>query len=405
MAGTEHPVVRGRRGILVISGFLAAAMATGALLFLLGWWLFGGSLPEVVPSGATIRVLLATDDRHVRLSSTDGARVMGLAGEPSITLSAGAAVEAEITREGVDLPGFLSSAEGLRLVSSTGGAIVVDGRRYRGDLLVLPEDGRLRVVNEVDLESYVRGVVGAEMPPTSPSQALAAQAVLARSFALVLRDRNLTRNPPRPWDLTDGTSSQVYGGMEVECHRTDRSVAVTRGQVLHRSGHVVEGSFHASCGGRTSAARAVFALDPAPEAGVSCPGCRSEDVRWSVVVPRARLEQAVRACGVKGPVLELSSGMVDDGGRWLDLSVRTDKGVATISANRFRLEMGPGTVRSMAIDGVQVDGDRVLLSGKGHGHGVGLCQRGARVLAETGFSASEILSHYFVGVALGRSGA
>ena len=126
------------------------------------------------------------------------------------------------------------------------------GRPYRGELLVTATPS-LTVMNSVRLEDYLRGVVPMEMPATWALEALKAQAVAARSYALATR-----RQTGRALELEAGASDQVYGGIAAEDNRTDAAIVTTRGQVLFYAGQPAATLFFSSSGGRTAAATDVW---------------------------------------------------------------------------------------------------------------------------------------------------
>jgi stage II sporulation protein D len=134
-------------------------------------------------------------------------------------------------------------------VRFAGGAapIVLDGSGYRGELVVRSRAGRLSVVNQVTLERYLRGVVPWEMPDHWHREALKAQAVVARSYALA------TLKPGQIYDLLADTRSQVYGGIRAEDRSTNLAVGATAGQVLWWNGRVATTFYHSTSGGRTAA--------------------------------------------------------------------------------------------------------------------------------------------------------
>lgn len=280
----------------------------------------------------------------------------------------------------------------------------MNDRRFRGAVRLLPHEERgLLVINEVDLESYLRGVVGVEMSPTFAASALEAQAVVARTYALQRVQDNRARTKPRPWDLTDEPSSQVYRGQSAESLRTDRAVARSRGLVLYRGEEMAECYYHSSCGGRTSDGQRVFSgldSDGREDPGADCESCRKSGGRaWELALDRNQLERAAEVCGARGEIREIYSGAVDVGGRWIELKIRTDRGLFSVPANRFRLAVGSHRLRSTLIDEVrpgESDGG-VSLEGRGFGHGVGLCQIGADRMGDAGRNRDEILRHYYRG--------
>ncbi len=130
-------------------------------------------------------------------------------------------------------------------------------RRYRGELeLKVNEDGEIIVINVVELEDYLKGVVPAEVYVKWEMEALKAQAVAARSYALFSRDRNMGRYDY--FDLTDDTESQVYAGYDREYDRTNEAVKATSGELVTNEGNIINALYHSNAGGYTEAAENVW---------------------------------------------------------------------------------------------------------------------------------------------------
>ena len=131
--------------------------------------------------------------------------------------------------------------------AGTGGSVWLQKRRYRGSLRIRPQGEALQAVNLVGLETYLASVVGSEMPASWPLEALRAQAVAARTYAL----RALRPSSGRAYDLKATVASQVYLGVEAETASTQAAVAGTRGLVLTYGDGLIEAVFHSSAGGTT----------------------------------------------------------------------------------------------------------------------------------------------------------
>jgi len=138
--------------------------------------------------------------------------------------------------------------------------MVINGRRYRGELIVSPAGAALFVVNRVGIEDYLRGVVPLEIGRRVSSEiaAVKAQAVAARSYA----HTRIRTSLGRPFDVVGTVANQVYGGADAETSMTDIAISETRGVVLHHAGRPVDGPYHASCGGRTAAAGEIYPDSP-----------------------------------------------------------------------------------------------------------------------------------------------
>jgi stage II sporulation protein D len=199
----------------------------------------------------TVRVLLAEGKGRVMLGSRAPFVVRDGHGR-RVRLEAGRhAVSAGLRLGGKRLAAPLRVVPGLAPVS-------VDGRGYRGEILLYRSAGALQVVNEVLLERYLRGVVPWEMPHDWQPEALRAQAVAARSYALA------TANPGGRYDLVSDTRDQMYGGIEAETPETNLAVGATAGQVLMWDGEVALTYYSSTSGGRTESVSDAFHVEPVP---------------------------------------------------------------------------------------------------------------------------------------------
>ena len=299
---------------------------------------------------------------------------------------------------------------GWVLAAGEDGQLRIGERSYPGKLSVTARElGGLDVRVAVELEDYVAGVLAAELSVWSaPPALLEAQAIAARSYAVAELDHRARRGDAY---LFDDTRDQVYAGLPPAGRAGDAvraAVERTRGLVLREGDAVVDARYHAACGGRTALGRSVF-----PEADfaclrpVSCPPCARlagapRDSTWETTVPRERLDALAQAAGVGAPLSGLMPVEVDEGGRWLAASVRGATGSARLDFARVRRVLGAGDVQSALVvstwprPGQRVEGG-LYLAGRGRGHGVGLCQEGARGLAEQGWDARRILDHYYPG--------
>ena len=131
----------------------------------------------------------------------------------------------------------------------TNGYVSTKGKWYHGKLMVKNVNGKLIVINDVDLENYLKGVVPSEMPASWEYEALKAQAIAARSFALA----NLGKQAKNGYDLKDNTEDQAYGGASAETNKTNKAVDETHGLVLTYDMKIISAYYSASAGGMTSA--------------------------------------------------------------------------------------------------------------------------------------------------------
>jgi stage II sporulation protein D len=285
----------------------------------------------------------------------------------------------------------------------------VDGVPYRGVVEVLPaEQARVTVVNVVALEEYLRGVVPNELAPEAFPQfeAQKAQAVAARSYALA----HLGDYAARGYDVCATAACQVYRGSASEQPLTDRAVAATRGIVATWHGRPIHAFYTSTCGGHTEEGTAVFE-DGAPYLrGVACPAeeslaSASERGGWEVRLRPEQVARAVSRYGDVGHVLDLVPTRVGVSGRVVELRVMGSEGELALRGERVRI--GLRLRESLFVlhreTGPLGELERFVITGKGWGHGVGLCQLGASGMARAGASFEEILKHYYTGIALSGS--
>jgi stage II sporulation protein D len=276
-----------------------------------------------------------------------------------------------------------------------GGAVVVNGRSFRGTLEIFARGGRLTAVNELEVEDYLRGVVGSEMPPSWPLEALKAQTVVARSYA----EANRGRFAKDGYDICATAACQVYDGVRGEKASTDKAVAETRGRVLLYKGKPVSAVFHSCCGGRTDDARDVWRSAGVPYLrGVKGRWCGGESPhsRWEAVLSADKMSARLAAAGQGvGRLRHVRIASRTGAGRAYEVRVQGDAGARTLRANDFRLIVGARELRSTLWTGLSRRGGSWRFNGRGWGHGVGLCQWCAKVTAAQGHRHKEILAYFY----------
>lgn len=268
------------------------------------------------------------------------------------------------------------------------GYVWIGDRWYRGETKLIHDGSDLTVVNKVALEDYLYSVVGGEMPTSWPLEALKAQAVAARSYALYERDRAQNRY----YDLKSTTASQVYKGIASETATTHEAVNSTQGEVLTYQGKVILAAFHSSSGGYTENVEDVWTRP--------LPYLRSV-VDYDQSAPVYQWQKALsgREIGYRlgvGTVRSLIPQQATPQGRIIRLKVVGDRGTKTISGKAFRSALD---LRSTLFQ-VSGNSQRFIISGRGFGHGIGLSQWGANYLASQGANYRQILGHYYRNVQL-----
>lgn len=276
------------------------------------------------------------------------------------------------------------------------GLFELNGKLYRGRLLVRRSQASpsaVNAINIVDLEEYLLSVVPSEMPSGWPLEALKAQAIAARSYAV----SRLGTYEAEGFDLKATTEDQVYAGVQAESPATSQAVAETAGIVLKHEGKVVPAFFHSTSGGYTRA--------PEPLSGRYYPFLkavpdyddRSPYFTWSQNLAVPVIEEALRGCGRGvGSLLGVYVIARAQGFRAGHVLVVGSEGIRLLTGEEMRRILKlPSTNFN-----VGCAEEAYVIAGRGFGHGMGLSQWGARALAENGYNAAQILAYYYKDVSL-----
>jgi stage II sporulation protein D len=279
----------------------------------------------------------------------------------------------------------------LWIEPTDGGVVYIGDRWYRGRTHLVISEGGVTAVNHVDMDEYLYSVVGAEMSPSWHAEALKAQAVAARSYALYQK----AKRGNSVYDVGDDTYWQVYVGMEKEDANTIAAVTATSNQVLAYNGSPIEAVFHSSSGGHTEDVENIW-QDPRPYLrGVPDYDRNSPNYQWTETFSQNQLSSLFSGVG---NVLNLQPAQTTPFGRAITLNVVGDGGTRSIDGDSVRSVLNlPSTLFS-----VTANGGSFVVSGRGFGHGVGMSQWGALALAESGYSYSQILGHYYQNTTLSQ---
>ncbi len=277
-------------------------------------------------------------------------------------------------------------------------------KKFSGKLLIRVHKKELEILEEIRLEDYVRGVLESEMPQGFPPEALKAQAILIRTYALA----NVKRHQLEGFDLCDLTHCQVYGGKNLNYRSLEEAVQATRGIFLAYQLKPIQALYHSTCGGHTSANQKVFE-GPALSylQGV-------DDEKWCSKSPHYTWENSISIpilsevlkkdsqTNPKGEVQGLKIADGESGGRVFELEIEGKRN-AKVAALDFLSVVGRylgWNILKSNWFSVEIKNNEAVFSGHGLGHGVGFCQWGAKGMAEAGKKYNEILFHYFPGTQL-----
>jgi stage II sporulation protein D len=382
-------------------------------------------LPGLPASEPSVRVGLLVDTASASLTSSSGLEVVSPGGQVLQRAAGGETLV--VTADGVGrlrLEGAaLGAAAEVVTVRPVGaGTLSIDGKPYRGEAVVRAGGpGRLTVINRVDMEAYLLGVVPREIGRVGPErfEAAKAQAVAARTYAF----RYLGRRESLGFDVFATVQDQVYGGVGDEYELVSRAVRETAGEILAYDGRPIEAYYHSTCAGHTAAIEEVWNADPVPylrsvrdvnpRTGQPYDHFSSRfswTQRWSIAelesILARTLADSVRAGqqGV-GRLRDLQVLERTESGRIGRMRISTSTGDFLVGGDRIRwiFPTPAGAALNSSRFDVEVVRDgrgnplEVVATGGGWGHGIGMCQVGAMGRAEAGQDYRTILEAYYAG--------
>lgn len=279
----------------------------------------------------------------------------------------------------------------LRLTPAAG-FVKAGEEMYRNSLELYPKDGKLYVINDIGIEEYLAGLVNREIRSDYPIEAVKAQIIAARSYALATAaDR---RHLGKFFDLYGTIQDQVYRGATREDSRSFRIVRATRGEVLFHRDDVLKSYYHAASGGFSELPQHVWGdeerdslayLARTSEADENVPGSR-----WSITLSS---QIGLQWPGI-GKLVDLRVLSRTPGRRVQALEIVGTDGNVTLNGAEFRKKLGVNWVKSTYFYVRRVD-QGWILEGRGFGHGVGLSQLGAKAMAAENKTSAEILNFYY----------
>lgn len=342
-----------------------------------------------------IRVAVLQDAASLRLQIKGVYEVLDLANNK--VLNRGKDLNTTLTAysAGISLGDIKSKTNKLFIKSDKAGAIIINGRMFRGNMhFIKDENTKLVAINYIDLEDYVKGISVRETSHYRPVESLKAEVIVFRTFALY----KMQENSKKDFDLTNDVYSQVYGGRGAERYRINDAVDETRGLVLTYQGKILPAFYHATCGGHTEDASVLWNINIEPLKGLPCNFCReSPHFSWHSVLTQKEVKDTLVKAGYQ--LSNISDILImerDKSWRITNLKIVTDKKEIKISAKDFRNIVGPDIIRSTNFE-VKVVDDDLVFEGSGWGHGVGLCQWGAYFMAKEGYDYKKILEYYYPG--------
>lgn len=286
-------------------------------------------------------------------------------------------------------------------LSSATGIVAWKEAHYQGDLLVVTskEQESCDLINRVPLETYIKTLLTKEMNGKWPIEALKAQAVAARSYALhKIQTNEVTKlvGHETYYDVENSEKHQVTGTFFDTSKNSEEAARNTQGEVLvGPSGSIAPVFFHSKCGGLTLRPDQAWENKVEGYESVECPYCHKHGVKpWNFVMDRMKFQKLLLKFLGKNENQAAKIQLIPDAQNSLALRFYIDEQLYKVNKLKFRKYMGRESVPSNLFS-IKTDGNQMLFSGEGNGHGVGLCQFGALELADRGWDYKKILAHYF----------
>lgn len=315
--------------------------------------------------------------------------------------------------------------------------IKIGKKLYRGSMILNTKNvksGLMNVINKINLEEYLYGVVPSEMPGSWKIEALKAQAIAARTYAL----KNIGKHSKYGFDLCASTDCQAYNGYSGEYPNSSKAVDQTKGQLIYYKNQLIDAVFFATSGGRTESCENVWSSSVPYLKGVDdkYESKKASYSTWKQEITSEKLKSILKAKKVNiGDILDVKIDSVSTNGRVMSLTITGTEGSKTYKKSSITALLGLKSTcftisikkDSIDIQGTSTDSNTstsvnsevydddsdstnpipsieftLCISGKGWGHGIGMSQWGAEGMAEAGKNYSEILKHYYTGVTISK---
>ncbi len=295
----------------------------------------------------------------------------------------------------------ISNNKSLIIRSSDRRGIWINSKRYSGKINIIFRNNKILAINVLGVEKYLNSVVGSEMPHKWHIEALKAQAIASRTYALKKTNNEL-------YDIDSTQTNQVYNGLESSTYKTRRAVRETRSLVITYKNKLINALFHSSSGGMTENSEEVWS-DPYPYlVTVKDFDQKNPKIRWNKEVSKSELKEIFP---IIGGIQQIEVLNITETGRIKNLKITGTFGDKVITGKEFRSKLGlkstlfRPTISEDFYDKKDLNNQSniqfhpfLIISGMGAGHGVGMSQWGARYMADKGYKANQILKHFYKGV-------
>ena len=299
----------------------------------------------------------------------------------------------------VDNKIYIDNDEVEKVDISNKGIMTIGNNKYYGDLYIKQADSKVQIVNFVDIEKYLLGVVPYEMPSSFPLEALKAQTVIARSYA----QTNINRNK-KDFDLYDDTRSQVYSGIpKSRLSNVEKAIKETKGEVITYNGRVIDALFHSYSGGYTASAKEVYGNDIEylkPVEDKYSKGVPISVLTWTYLIPKLQLEKELGFIPFDYDIEYTESNRV----KYIVLYNEDRSLEKKYTGAEFRRKYSTSKIKSTAYN-INIENGDIKVVGSGYGHGVGFSQWSSKTMAEDEkMSYKDIINFFYTGVKVEKRG-
>lgn len=294
---------------------------------------------------------------------------------------------------------YVDDNEIEELYISNRGIVTIGKNKYYGDIYIKQVDSTLQIVNFVDIEKYLLGVVPYEMPSSFPLEAIKAQTVIARSYA----QTNINRKK-KDFDLYDDTRSQVYAGIpKSRLSNVEKAIKETKGEVITYNGRVIDALFHSYSGGYTASAKEVYGNDIEylkPVEDKYSKGVPMSVLTWTYLIPKSQLEKEIGFIPLDYDIEYTESNRV----KYIILYNEDRSLEKKYTGAEFRRKYSTSKIKSTAYN-INIENGDIKVVGSGYGHGVGFSQWSSKTMAEDEkMSYKDIINFFYTGVKIEKRG-
>lgn len=273
-------------------------------------------------------------------------------------------------------------------------------KNYRGNFIIEQDKNQLLLINQINLEEYLYGVIRSEIPSNWPEEAIKAQIIASRTYALF----KMKQNDNNKFHLEASTNFQMYDGYGKEAFYTNKLINLTKGIVVTFENQPIDSIYHSSCGGFTEDAEDIWGMNIPYLQGVYTSLCRnSPKFKWEKILTYKQITNILyRELKIFSRIKYIQIGKTTRSRRVITLLCTDEKNIKhEIQMKDFRLWIGNKNFPSNLFTLINQK-DEVIFEGRGFGHGVGLCQMCAEVMAEQGKPYEEILQYFYKNIKINK---